>query len=43
MASLKGTVEEIGAAKLLEYNPAATLSVTQVMAYHNKASPFPRG
>jgi pseudouridine 5'-phosphatase len=35
VASLKGTVEEIGAAKLLEYNPAATLSVPQVMEYHN--------
>jgi HAD superfamily hydrolase (TIGR01509 family) len=32
---LKGTPEEIGAAKLLEYNPAATLSVPQVMEYHN--------
>ena len=30
VASLKGTVEEIGAGKLLEYNPAATLSVPQV-------------
>jgi HAD superfamily hydrolase (TIGR01509 family) len=35
VASLKGTVEEIGAAKLLEYNPAATLSIPQVMEYHN--------
>ena len=35
VASLKGTVEEIGAAKLLEYNPAATLSVPEVMEYHN--------
>ena len=35
VASLKGTVEEIGAAKLLEYNPAATLSLPQVMEYHN--------
>ena len=35
VASLKGTVEEIGAAKLLEYNPAATLSVPQVILYRN--------
>jgi beta-phosphoglucomutase-like phosphatase (HAD superfamily) len=35
VASLKGTVEEIGAAKLLEYNPTATLTVSQVMEYHN--------
>jgi mannitol-1-/sugar-/sorbitol-6-phosphatase len=35
VASLKGTVEEIGAAKLLEYNPTATLSVVEVMEYHN--------
>ena len=35
VASLKGTVEEIGAAKLLEYNPAATHSIPQVMEYHN--------
>jgi beta-phosphoglucomutase-like phosphatase (HAD superfamily) len=37
VASLKGTVEEIGAAKLLEYNPAATLSIPQAMEYHNKS------
>jgi HAD superfamily hydrolase (TIGR01509 family) len=35
IASLKGTVDEIGAAKLLEYNPGATLSVPQVMEYQN--------
>src|SRR5215469_12643456 len=35
VASLKGTVDEIGAAKLLEYNPTATLSVPQVMEYNN--------
>src|SRR5215469_18940637 len=35
VASLKGTVDEIGAAKLLEYNPGATLSVPQVMEYNN--------
>ena len=35
VASLKGTVDEIDAAKLLEYNPAATLSVPQVMQYYN--------
>jgi HAD superfamily hydrolase (TIGR01509 family) len=35
VASLRGTVDEIGAAKLLEYNPAATLSVPQVMEYYN--------
>jgi beta-phosphoglucomutase-like phosphatase (HAD superfamily) len=33
LASLRGTVGEIGAAKLLEYNPAATLSVPGVMEY----------
>jgi haloacid dehalogenase superfamily, subfamily IA, variant 3 with third motif having DD or ED len=35
VASLKGTVDEIGAVKLLEYNPVATLSVPQVMEYYN--------
>ena len=35
VASLKGTVEEIGAAKLLEFNPAATLSIPQVILYRN--------
>src|SRR5215831_10534626 len=35
VASFRGTVDEIGAAKLLEYNPAATLSVPQVMEYYN--------
>jgi HAD superfamily hydrolase (TIGR01509 family) len=35
LASLKGSVDEIGAAKRLEYNPAATLSVPQVMEYQN--------
>jgi len=35
VASLRGTVDEIGAAKLLEYNPAATLSVPQVIEYYN--------
>ena len=35
VASLKGTVDEIGVAKLLEYNPGATLSVPQVMEYYN--------
>src|SRR5215469_537925 len=35
IASLRGTVDEIGAAKLLEYNPTATLSVPQVMEYYN--------
>ena len=35
VASLKGTVDEIGAGKLLEYNPGATLSVPQVMEYNN--------
>jgi beta-phosphoglucomutase-like phosphatase (HAD superfamily) len=35
VASLKGTVDEIGAAKLLEYNPGATLSAPQVMEYQN--------
>jgi len=32
---LKGSVAEIGAAKLLEYNPTATLSVPQVIEYQN--------
>jgi beta-phosphoglucomutase-like phosphatase (HAD superfamily) len=31
VASLKGTVEEIGAAKLLEYNPAATFPACMCM------------
>jgi len=35
VASLKGSVAEIGAAKLLEYNPTATLSVPQVIEYQN--------
>ena len=35
VAALKGTVDEIGAAKLLEYNPGATLTVSQVMEYNN--------
>jgi HAD superfamily hydrolase (TIGR01509 family) len=35
VASLRGTVDEIGAAKLLEFNPTATLSVPQVMEYYN--------
>src|SRR6516165_5366578 len=35
VASLRGTVDEIGAAKLLEYNPAATLSVPQVIEDYN--------
>jgi len=35
VAFLKGTLEEIGAAKLLEYNPGATLTLPQVMEYHN--------
>ena len=35
VAALRGTVDEIGAAKLLEYNPGATLTVSQVMEYNN--------
>jgi hypothetical protein len=35
VASLRGTVDEIGAAKLLQYNPGAALSVPQVMEYYN--------
>jgi beta-phosphoglucomutase-like phosphatase (HAD superfamily) len=35
VASFKGAVSEIAAAKLLEYNPAATLSVPQVLEYQN--------
>jgi HAD superfamily hydrolase (TIGR01509 family) len=35
VASLRGTVDKIGAAKLLEYNPGATLSVAQVIEYYN--------
>ena len=35
VASVKGMVDEIGAAKLLECNPGTTLSVPQVMEYYN--------
>jgi HAD superfamily hydrolase (TIGR01509 family) len=35
IASFKGAVEEVGAAKLLEYNPAATWSVPEVLEYRN--------
>jgi hypothetical protein len=32
---LRRAIDEIGAVKLLEYNPAATLSVPQVIEYYN--------
>src|SRR6516225_10975446 len=35
VASPRGTVDEIGATKLLEYNPGATLSVPQVIEHYN--------
>jgi HAD superfamily hydrolase (TIGR01509 family) len=35
IASFKGAVEEVGAAKLLEYNPAAIWSIPDVLEYRN--------